>query len=91
MYEQYDRLLSFASVHQAIRAERLTAAAGLATAMIPTPRAVTLSCGQCLLFAADAAAAVLALLTQHEVVWNQYWQRPAAGEDYQLIERRDDR
>ena len=75
MSEAQDRLISFASVHQAIKAETLLARAGLAVTPLPTPREISVSCGQCLLFAAKDQNQVLAILELHGVVWSKLFSR----------------
>ncbi|WP_371381824.1 DUF3343 domain-containing protein [Sporomusa aerivorans] len=51
-YPHYDRLISFESVHQAVKAEKVLDRQGIAVAALPTPREIAISCGQCLLFVA---------------------------------------
>lgn len=57
-----NRLAVFASVHQAIKAERLLRSHGLTVDLIPTPREISASCGQSLLFAAADLPVALELM-----------------------------
>ena len=84
-YPEYDRLLSFASVHHALRAEKLLTAAGIAVAAVPTPREVDISCGQCLLFAAACEQTVLELLAANPVKWAKLFRRDAAKKMYEKL------
>ena len=87
MYD-YDRILTFRSVHDAIRAERLLAAAGLQVEAAPTPREISLSCGQSLLFTAADEAAALAVLAGQDARWHKLYRRQAAARVYELIQQR---
>lgn len=84
-YEQFDRLLSFASVHHALRAAKLLEQAGIAMAEVPTPREIDISCGQCLLFAAADQAAALTLLNESKVHWSKLFVRNAVTKEYILM------
>ena len=84
-YPEYDRLLSFASVHHALRAEKLLTAAGLAVAAVPTPREVDISCGQCLLFAAACEQAALELLAANRVRWAKLFRRDGVNKTYEKL------
>ena len=84
-YHEYDRLLSFASVHHALRAEKLLAAAGIRLAAVPTPREVDISCGQCLLFAAIHEQAVLELLAANRVRWAKLFRRDGVKKIYEKL------
>lgn len=54
-----DRLIAFASIHQALRAEKSLLKVGLQFELIPTPREVSASCGQSIaLLAADLPKAI---------------------------------
>lgn len=74
----WERLLTIASVQQALRAEKMLCRAGFAVEMIPTPRELSLSCGQCLLLRAAEAEEGLRLLEAARVVWGALYQRTAA-------------
>lgn len=57
-----DRLITFDSTHRALRAETLLTAAGLNITVIPTPRAISASCGLAIAYRsadADRVATVL--------------------------------
>jgi len=88
-YPQYDRLVSFASVHHGLRAEKLLAAAGIEAAAAPTPREVDISCGQCLLFAGKDEQRVLALLETNNVRWSKLFNRDGRSKIYDLIRMYD--
>nr|WP_232199122.1 DUF3343 domain-containing protein [Thermosinus carboxydivorans] len=77
--------MTFDSVHHALRAEKVLTAAGIAAAAAPTPREVSLSCGQCLLFAAADEAAVLATLAAAKVRWSRLFSRDAGRRVYELL------
>ncbi|SDF43318.1 DUF3343 domain-containing protein [Sporolituus thermophilus] len=79
-------MITFVSVHHALRAEKVLAAAGIAVAAAPTPREVSLSCGQCLLFAAADEAAVLAALATAKVRWSRLFSRDAGRRVYELLQ-----
>lgn len=75
---QHDRLLTFRSVHDAIRAETLLGRAGLGVESVPTPRDIDMSCGQSLTFAAADQPAVLAVLAGSAARWNKLYRRCSA-------------
>jgi hypothetical protein len=81
----YDRLLSFASVHHAIRAERLLTAVGIRVMPLPTPREIDISCGQCLLFYATDQDRALSLLAGEDVRWAKLFSRDAAHRMYEKM------
>lgn len=76
--KQYDRLLSFVSVHDAVRAEHLLAGAGIKAVVRPTPREIDLSCGHSLLLSAADQSAALAVLAGHSARWGKFYRRVAA-------------
>lgn len=47
-------LVVFDSVHQAIRAEKMLLAEGIAIEMVPTPREISASCGQSIALGEEA-------------------------------------
>lgn len=73
-----DHLISFVSVHDAMRAEHLLGEAGIKVAARPTPREIDLSCGHCLLLAAADQAAALAVLAGNSARWSKLYRRVAA-------------
>lgn len=75
---RYDRLVTFVSVHDAVRAEQLLAAAGVKTLARPTPREIDLSCGHSLLLAAADQDAALAVLADSKARWSKLYRRLAA-------------
>jgi len=86
MYRGYDRLLSFLSVHHAIRAEKLLLAAGIIIVALPTPREIDISCGQCLLFVANDQQRVLTALQNHQVQWSKLYKRTIQDRVYEELE-----
>jgi len=88
IYPSYDRLLSFASVHHAIRAEKLLLAAGIIVAPVPVPREIDISCGQCLLFVAADQHRVLIILQDHQVQWSKLFTRNIQARVYEELESR---
>ncbi|MDR7868779.1 MAG: DUF3343 domain-containing protein [Sporomusaceae bacterium] len=76
--KQYDRLFTFFSVHDAVRAEHLLAGAGIKAIARPTPREIDLSCGHSLQLAADDQAAALAVLAANAARWGKLYSRVSA-------------
>ncbi|BBB90609.1 MAG TPA: DUF3343 domain-containing protein [Methylomusa anaerophila] len=76
--EHYDWLISFASVHQAIKAEKILVQAGIKVTAMPTPREIDISCGQCLLIAAGDEAAAFKLFAAGQVRWAKLYRRTLA-------------
>ncbi|WP_425061463.1 DUF3343 domain-containing protein [Sporomusa carbonis] len=89
-YQDYDRLLSFDSVHHAIKAEKILSDAGIPAYALPTPRQIDISCGQCLLFAAAQENKLLSLLTGHKVRWAKLFSRVPAGNGTYIYEKIND-
>jgi len=85
IYPSYDRLLSFASVHHAIRAEKLLLAAGVIVVALPTPREIDISCGQCLLFVATDQQRTLITLQDHHVQWSKLFKRNIRDRVYEQL------
>jgi hypothetical protein len=83
--EAKDRLISFASVHHAIKAEKLLTEAGVAVTALPTPREISISCGQCLLLAAKDQQQALAVLVQADVLWSKLYSRDQKQRVYELL------
>ncbi len=78
-------MLSFDSVHQALRAEKLLTAEGIKTEAVPTPREVDISCGQCLLFSSASEQAVLKLLAGSQVRWSKLFYRDYSAKIYEKL------
>ncbi|MEI6286156.1 MAG: DUF3343 domain-containing protein [Bacillota bacterium] len=83
------------SVHQAIKAERLLLAAGVKVKFRPTPRELSVSCGQSMVFAAVDQEQIIKQFTANSVVWNnlfelsgeegaKQYERIGNYQDYQL-------
>ncbi|WP_371369942.1 DUF3343 domain-containing protein [Sporomusa rhizae] len=81
-YQQYDRLISFDSVHHAIKAEKVLGKHGIAIYALPTPREIDISCGQCLLFMASGQDKVMNLLADDHVRWSKLFSRTHTGTAY---------
>ena len=88
MRYKYDRLLSFASVHHAIRGEKLLQAADILVVALPTPREIDISCGQCLLFAAADQQRIMTILQEHQVQWRKLFTCNSKDRVYEEIESR---
>lgn len=73
-----DYLISFISVHDAVRAEHLLTEAGIKVAARPTPREIDLSCGHSLLLAAADQPAAFAVLAENSASWSKLYRRVAA-------------
>ncbi len=86
MYMNYDRLLSFLSVHHAIRAEKILLEIGISVTFLPTPREIDISCGQCLLFAAIDEKLVMGTLHKQEAQWSRLFKRDIQNRVYEEIE-----
>jgi hypothetical protein len=71
MYLNYNRLLSFGSVHHAMKAEKLLLAAGITVDSLPTPREIDISCGECLLFMGTNQQVAMKILEDHQVCWTK--------------------
>lgn len=88
MYSSYDRLLSFDSVHHAIRAEKVLLAAGMIVLPVPVPREIHISCGQCLLFVAKDQPKLLLTLHDQQVQWSKLFKRNIQDRVYEELESR---
>lgn len=60
-------LVVFDSVHQAIRAEKMLLAQGIAIEMVPTPREISASCGQSIALGEEAFRKGFQILLQKEI------------------------
>ena len=89
------RLITFQSVHQAIKAERVLLKAGVLAKFRPTPRELSVSCGQSMVFSAADQGQIINIFTASGVVWNNLfaltgeegakkYERIGNYEDYQL-------
>lgn len=88
VYPDFDRLLSFSSVHHALRAEKLLLIAGLMAVSLPTPREIAISCGQCLLVKSADQEKIMGILENHQVQWSKLLKRNIQEEHYEEIESR---
>ena len=78
-------MITFVSVHQIMRAEKLLADAGIKVLAIPTPREIDVSCGQCLLFDADFEAKVFRVLEEAKVQWSKLFSRDGKQRIYEKL------
>ncbi|SPF53828.1 hypothetical protein SBF1_7010004 [Candidatus Desulfosporosinus infrequens] len=88
MYLKYDRLLSFGSVHHAMRAEKLLTAAEIKIDALPTPREIDISCGECILFMAADQQRVIKILDDHQVRWTKLFKCNMQDRVHEEIESR---
>ncbi|HWR44072.1 DUF3343 domain-containing protein [Sporomusa sp.] len=79
--------MSFASIHQAIKAEKILAQNGIPSYALPTPREIDISCGQCLLFAAKQQDTLLSLFAATKVRWSKLFSRTSAGDSVYIFEK----
>ncbi|SDE78479.1 DUF3343 domain-containing protein [Sporomusa acidovorans] len=68
-------MISFDSVHQSIKAEKVLAQRGIVAYAFPTPREIDISCGQCLLFEASWQTVILQLFAAEKVRWTKLFSR----------------
>lgn len=85
MYDSCDRIIVFASVHDAIRAGKLLSEFGIEVQEMPTPREIDASCGQSLLFTAAKEGEVLAVLTAARARWAKLYRREAQNRVYEQL------
>jgi hypothetical protein len=90
MYEDYTRLLSFCSVRHAIMAETTLHRAGIKAILLPTPRAIGVNCGQCLLFMSEYEENVLNLLQEKNIYWTKLFKRDSANRMYELFAQNEE-
>ena len=57
----------------------------VAVQMLPIPREIDLSCGQCLTFSAGDEAKVLAILLENQVRWLTLFRRDGAQRVYEKL------
>ena len=68
-----------------MKAEKVLAEAGIEVAAVPTPREVDISCGQCVLFAAENEQKVLAILIDNHVRWSKLFRRDYSAKSYEKL------
>ncbi|VBB07518.1 Hypothetical protein LUCI_2767 [Lucifera butyrica] len=85
MYAEYNRLLTFDSVHQAIKAEQLLIQTGCDVMVIPTPREIDVSCGQCLLFSSADESRIRKAIEKGQVRWSKLFRRDGNNRVYELL------
>lgn len=52
---------------------------------LPTPREISISCGQCLLFQADCQEEALTILKKAGVHWSKLFSRDTSGKIYEKL------
>jgi len=88
-------LITFQSIHQAIKAERIVLQALVKAKFRPTPRELSVSCGLSMIFSAAEQEPFINLFMANGVVWNNLfaltreegakkYERIGNYEDYQL-------
>ncbi|MFA6076081.1 MAG: DUF3343 domain-containing protein [Negativicutes bacterium] len=65
-----NRLITFQSVHQAMKAERVLLQAGVKVKFRPTPRELSVSCGQSMLFDNADEVVIMAAFFTETVTWS---------------------
>lgn len=85
---EWDRLLSFQSVHEAIRAQDVYEKAGLPVKGVPTPRDIDISCGVCLLYFSKDEQQILSLAQEKDIEWSFCYDRSAVEGRYTLLQKR---
>jgi hypothetical protein len=85
IYKEYNRLISFVSVHHALRAEKVLAAEGILAVALPTPREISVSCGQCVLLKDTDIENVLEVFRRENVEWSKLFTRDVAHKIYEKI------
>ena len=83
--EKYDRVVTFVSVHQAMRAEKALQIAGLEFLVVPTPRAISISCGQCMFFLVRDESTVVQILKNNKIIYNKIFVRDSTENKYEEI------
>ena len=86
-YQGYNRLISFTSVHQAVKAEKVLAQSAIPAYALPTPREIDISCGQCLLFAAEQEQVILDRFADARVCWSKLFSRTLTGDNVYVYEK----
>ena len=85
LYQELDCLITFVSVHQAIAAERILRSLALRHAALPTPREISVSCGQCLALEQAKLSVALEQLAKDKISWSKIFTRDAVRRIYQEI------
>ena len=83
-----NRLAVFDSVHQAIRAEKLMRSQGFAVDLVPTPREISASCGQSLLFSSADQEAVMQIMAREAVACRGIYAADAKNHVYESLTER---
>lgn len=81
-------MVSFGSVHHAMRAEKLLLKAGITVKDLPTPREIDISCGECLLFMATDQQQAMRILSDNQVCWTKFFKCNMQDRVYEELESR---
>lgn len=81
-------LVTFASTHEALRAEDLLDTKGLNPVIIPTPREISVSCGLAIALSDSAFEIAVALFKEEGVDFSKIFRvdKPSGAKVYQEIE-----
>ncbi|MBU2700650.1 hypothetical protein Ga0466249_001742 [Sporomusaceae bacterium BoRhaA] len=85
LFSNYNRLVSFVSVHQAVLAEEALNQAGISVLLIPTPRDLAISCGMCLLFSQLMEDTVFEIFSKQHILWSKYYSCQAERRLYEKL------
>lgn len=85
LYEELDCLITFSSVHQAIAAERSLRTVQIAHAPLPTPREISVSCGQSIAIRRETLDQVLQCLMDAKICWSKVFSRDSRLRSYEQI------
>lgn len=85
LFSNYDRLVSFVSVHQAVLAEEALNEAGISVLLVPTPRDLSISCGMCLLFSQSTQGTVFGIFAKQHILWSKYYSCQADKRLYEKL------
>lgn len=78
-------LIVFDSVHQAIRAEQLLLKAGLQVELMPTPREISISCGQSLSLRPDDFDIAREILVREKVAFRGIYSVQPVHRVYEML------
>lgn len=90
MYKDFDRLLSFCSVRQALLAEEVIGRIGISGVLVPMPRRLSVQCGQCMLFKAESEVEILKLFKEKNIRWSKLFLRDGLADTYELYTENED-
>ena len=85
LYQDFDCIITFVSVHQAIAAERSLKRVKIEHVALPTPREISVSCGQCLAIRQGELKEAIRLLLDEKIVWSKIFTRDVRQRIYEEI------